>query len=180
MFIYGDYGQYTFDSMTWKGDVYNLEYNNIGYQMEKLNYESKQSLRVFDDDNCKEDILDWMEEMVRKNFYDVTDTDEELAAIISKAKENIVDYGFDVDEFCEKYDCEDLRNILDFTEDLLAHMDEYEWMSYLRNNTDRLQDFDEPCESSLWNSGKRINQRYFINMYALQVCGEKLKKQKGE
>lgn len=31
MFVYGDYGQFTFDSMTWKGDVCNLEYDNIGY-----------------------------------------------------------------------------------------------------------------------------------------------------
>ena len=180
MFVYGDYGQFTFDSMTWKGDVYNLEYDNIGYQMEKLNYESKQSLKVFDDDYCREDILDWFEENVQESFYDIADTDEELDTLISKAKENLVDYSFDVDEFCEKYKCEDLRSLLDFTDDLLANTDEYEWISYLRSNTDRLQEFDEPCESSLWNAGKRINQRYFICMYALEVCGEKLKEQKGE
>lgn len=178
MFVYGDYGQLTFSSMTWLGDVYNLEYNNIGYQMEKLDCDSKRSLKVFDDDYCREDILDWFEENVHESFYDVADTDEELNNIISKAKENLVDYGFDVDEFCEKYECDDLRNLLDFTDDLLAHTDEYEWISNLRSNTDRLQEFDEPCESSLWNAGKRIHQRYFINMYALRVCGEKLKKQK--
>ena len=180
MFIYGDYGQFTFDSMTWLGDVYNLEYDNIGYQTEKLNYESKQSLKVFDDDYCREDILDWFENVIESNYSDIVDSDEELNILISMAKENMVDYGFDVDEFCEKYKCEDLRSLLDFTDDLLSNTDEYEWISYLRNNTGRMQEFDEPCESSLWNAGKRINQRYFICMYALQVCGEKLKEQKGE
>lgn len=29
MFIYGDYGQFTFDKMTWLGSVYNLEYDNV-------------------------------------------------------------------------------------------------------------------------------------------------------
>ena len=48
MFVYGDYGQFAFDNMTWTGSVYNLQYDNIGYQMEKLNYESREALRVFD------------------------------------------------------------------------------------------------------------------------------------
>ena len=32
MYIYGDYGSYSFDKMTWLGSPYNLEYNNLGYQ----------------------------------------------------------------------------------------------------------------------------------------------------
>ncbi len=173
MFIYGDYGQFTFDSMTWIGSVYNLEYDNIGYQMEKLNYESKQTLYCYDDNYCEEDILDWMESVIEDRYSSIAD-DDELDEIIVKSKECLKDYTFDVDGFCEKYNCEELRELLDFTDDLLQHTDEYEWISFLRNNSGTLSDFDEPCESSLWKAGKRINQRYFICMYALQICGEKL------
>ena len=173
MFIYGDYGQFTFDSMTWIGSVYNLEYDNIGYQMEKLNYESKQTLYYYDDNYCEEDILDWMESVIEDRYSSIAD-DDELDEIIVKSKECLKDYTFDVDGFCEKYNCEELRELLDFTDDLLQHTDEYEWISFLRNNSGTLSDFDEPCESSLWKAGKRINQRYFICMYALQICGEKL------
>ena len=62
MFVYGDYGQFAFDNMTWTGSVYNLQYDNIGYQMEKLNHESRESLRVFDESKCEEDIYDWLKE----------------------------------------------------------------------------------------------------------------------
>ncbi len=87
---------------------------------------------------------------------------------------------YDIKEYCSMNECDELVNLLDFVNDCLRHTDEYEWIAFLRNNSDTLGEFDEVCESELWNAGKRIHQRYFVNMYALQVCGEKLKKQKGE
>lgn len=72
MFVYGDYGQFTFDGMTWTGSVYNLQYDNIGYQMEKLNHESRESLRVFDESKCVDDIYDWLKEHL-EDLYDVDD-----------------------------------------------------------------------------------------------------------
>lgn len=180
MFVYGDYGQFTFDSMTWMGDVYNLEYDNIGYQMEKLNYDSKQSLKAFNEDDCQEDILEWLAETIQEDFYNIADTEEELEEVITIIKENIKEFTFDADEFCEKYECTDIRELLAFIDRSLLYIDEYEWIAFLRNHTDKLQEFDEACESSLWNAGKRIDQKYFVCMYALQVCGEKLKERKGE
>ena len=174
MFVYGDYGQFTFDSMTWRGDVYNLEYDNIGYQMEKLSYESKQSLNVFNEDKCKEDIIDWVISVVENRFEYIVDTDEGLDNLIEKVREVLDERYFDVNEFCEKYNCEDLRSLLDFADNLMSNVDEYDWIAYLRNNTSDLEEFDEVYESSLWNAGKCIHQRYFVCMYALQVCGEKL------
>lgn len=174
MMVYGDYGTMTFNQMTWKGSVYNLQYDNIGYQMEKLSYESKESLRVYDQSACEEDIIDWLKQTLE-------DSDVEEALI-----ERIVEYfnesdfisTYNIQEYCEMNDCDELVCILDFVNDCLRHTDEYEWIAFLRNNTDTLGEFDEVCESELWKAGKRIHQRYFINMYALQVCGEKLKKQK--
>lgn len=173
MFIYGDYGQFSFDSMTWLGDIYNLEYNNIGYQMEKLNYESKQALYCYDDTECEKDILDWLKERLEQR-YDLSE--EDIEKVSSWIEENGNDFDdIDIEEFCDENKLSDIEDILSFTRKCFRNTDEYEWIAYLRNAYYELQNFDEACESSLWKAGKRINQRYFICMYALQVCGEKLK-----
>jgi hypothetical protein len=175
MFIYGDYGQFTFDSMTWRGDVYNLEYDNIGYQMEKLNYDSKQSLKVFDEYKCREDIFDWLRERL-ENRYDIAVNI--IEKVVSFIKDNSYIIGSELEEFCQENECDELSNIIEFACECLENVDEYDWISFLRNKS--FQEFDEECESSLWNAGKCIHQRYFICMYALQVCGEKLLAAKGE
>lgn len=173
MFVYGDYGQFTFDSMTWTGSVYNLEYDNIRYQMEKLNHESKESLRVFDEDKCVKDIYDWLKEHL-EDLYDIED--EIIEKIIKFFKESVYIHDSHIDEFCIQNNIEELKNILLFTKRALENTDESTWIVFLRNSN--LEDFDDSCESYLWNAGKCIHQRYFICMYALQVCGEKLIEQK--
>lgn len=49
MYIYGEYGSYSFDKMTWLGSPYNLEYNNLGYQNKKMSYDTKNNVYMFDD-----------------------------------------------------------------------------------------------------------------------------------
>lgn len=169
MFVYGDYGQFTFDNMTWTGSVYNLQYDNIGYQMEKLNYESRQTLRVFDEDKCEEDIFSWLKERL-ENRYDVEEEIIEKTIKLFKDEPYLLDS--EIEEFCIENDLIEIEDILYFTKDALESIDEYEWISFLRNSN--LGEFDEECESELWNAGKCIHQRYFICMYALQICGEKL------
>lgn len=136
---------------------------------------------VYDDSECRKDILDWSKDRIDSSYCDIRDTEEEFNELIEKCN-MALDNGFYFypDDFCKENDCKEIEDLLDFTYDLLQNTDEYEWISYLRRNTDRLQNFDEVCESSLWNAGKTINQTYFVCMYALQVCGEKLKEQKGE
>lgn len=173
MFVYGDYGQFTFDNMTWTGSVYNLQYDNIGYQMEKLNHESKESLRIFDEGKCVNDIYDWLKEHL-EDLYDVDD--KVIQKIIKFFKESTYIHDFHIDRLCTENNIEEAKDILYFTKRALENADEYDWIVFLRNNN--LEDFDDPCESYLWNAGKCIHQRYFICMYALQVCGEKLLKEK--
>ena len=178
MFVYGDYGQFTFDSMTWTGSVYNLEYDNIGYQMEKLNHESKESLRVFDDDRCIDDIFEWLKEQL-ESYYSLEE--EEIEKVLkffnSDTWDNVDE--IETEEFCDKNDLSEIENIIGFTRECCRNAEEYEWIPFLRSNYNRLYDFgDEACESWLWNAGKCIHQRYFICMYALQVCGEKLLNEK--
>lgn len=173
MFVYGDYGQFTFDNMTWTGSVYNLQYDNIGCQMEKLNYESREALRVFDESKCVNDIYDWLKD----HLEDLYDAEEDIIKkIIKLFKESIYVYDSNIDDFCYENNMEELKDILYFTRNALENADEYDWNVFLRNSN--IEDFADPCESYLWNVGKCIHQRYFICMYALQVCGEKLSKQK--
>lgn len=170
MFVYGDYGQFTFDRMTWLGDVYNLQFDNIGYQMEKLNYESRKSLYEFDDDECKKDIKDWLKDRLEADC----DKPEELVEKIFKLVEDTFYLAsYEIDEFCQSNDCYELHKLISFVNDCLNNVDEHEWIGFLRNSN--LDEFDEPCDCRLWEAGTRISQRYFICMYALKVCGEKLK-----
>lgn len=173
MFVYGDYGQFAFDNMTWTGSVYNLQYDNIGYQMEKLNHESRESLRVFDESKCEEDIYDWLKEHL-EDLYDLDD--KIIQKIINFFKESTYIHDSHIDKLCAENDINEVKDILYFTKRALENSDEYDWIVFLRNSN--LEDFDDPCESYLWNAGKCIHQRYFICMYALQVCGEKLSKNK--
>lgn len=177
MFVYGDYGQFSFDNMTWIGSVYNLEYDNIGYQMEKLNYESKKSLIIFEEHKCKEDIIDWLKNIL-EDYYG----DDDIEKISNFFKSNPSPDEFEVYDFCDnEKQFLKVEDILLFTEECFENAEEYEWISFLRRNYNEFYDFgDDPCESWLWDAGKCIHQRYFICMYALQVCGEKLKEQNGE
>ena len=171
MFVYGDYGQFTFDSMTWLGSVHNLQYDNIGYQMEKLDRDSKSTLYIYDESQCEKDIYAWLKERL-ENRYDIEE--DVIDDIITYFKQNN-DFGYcsvDIEEVCEKYNAPELEGILDFTKDALEHVDEYEWISFLRRTS--FQEFDEECESELWQAGRCIHQRYFICMYALMKCSEKL------
>lgn len=171
MCVYGDYGTMTFNQMTWKGNVFNLHYDNIGYQMEKLSHESKDVLRVYDETKCSEDILDWLKDRLEYHY----DIDEELIQkVFDFCSQDSYIWKNDISDFCEANDCDDIKEIMEFTLNALKNTDEYEWISFLGGSSE-LRDFDEVCECDLWHAGKCVHQRYFINMLALRICGEKLK-----
>lgn len=139
--------------------------------MEKLDRDSKSTLYIYDETQCEKDIYAWLKERL-ENRYDIGE--DIISEIIDWFKENSNFYIMDseIGEICEKYKVPELEDILSFTKDALEHVDEYEWISFLRRTS--FQEFDEECESELWNAGKCIHQRYFICMYALMKCSEKL------
>ena len=151
MYIYGDYGSYSFDKMTWLGSPYNLEYNNLGYQNKKMSYDTKNNVYMFDDEAATEDIIDWIKE-VAVDRYDYHES--EINLLLEKI---------------------DIRNnpYIDINSN-----DEIEYISYLRNSN--LEAFDEVCESQLWRAGKRISQNYLVSLLALKICSEKLKCQRDD
>lgn len=173
MCIYGDYGCYTFDKMTWFGTPRNLQYDNISYQNEKMSSDTKESVYVFDEDAITEDIIDWIKEVAVERYgYHETKINLLLEKIIFQE----FSY-FDVDDFCYENECDDLIELLDFSVGLYKNSsDEFEYIGYLRDSN--LEAFDEVCESQLWRAGKRTNQGYLVSLLALKICGEKLRCQK--
>lgn len=196
MFIYGDYGNYVFDSMTWLGSPYNLEYNNLGYQMEKLSRQTRESIREFNDEKFKKDIAIWAEETLLEHdpgskfleeFFEekYSEENEDLNKmfvdhICSLIKDTKFGRHYALEDFVAEYSrvlSPIVLKILEFILDCFEHSeDENEWRHFLRNaDTDG---FEELFESTLWNAGKEICQPFLISLLALKICGEKLQKQK--
>lgn len=173
MCVYGDYGSYMFDSMTWFGSPHNLEYNNLPYQNEKLSHESKSDVYVFDEDAVKEDIIDWFKDVaINRYCYN----EDKINNIISHF-EHERSMLFEAEDFCYKHTCDDLVDILNFVDELILYSDdEIEYIGFLRNSAE-LENFDETCESDLWKAGKRTQQGYLVSFLALKICGEKLSNQ---
>lgn len=178
VFVYGDYGSFCFDNMTWIGSVYNLEYDNIGYQFSKLSYDSKDALKAFDTDTCIEDLKEWFVETLEelKDGYNIENSNEIAKAIFQYIKENS-HIWCDEEELCEQFDCYEYIDLINFVHGMYCNCDdEYDWIAYLRESN--LGDFEDECESSLWNAGRKVSQSYYISMYALQVCRDKLEERK--
>ncbi len=168
--VYGNYGSFTFDKMTWLGDVYNLAYDSLDYQFGKLSEESKQYLYVFDAEECKKDVINWMKEHLSCDGY----LDHEINEIVEYISNLDISCTNDwiIADFCERksYDC---SLLLYFIDECLKNMENSEtWIDFLKNS--ELGNFDDFYESILWEAGKRIRQDFFINLYALKICGEKL------
>lgn len=175
MFVYGDYGNFCFDQMTWIGSVYNLEYDNLGYQFSKLSHDSKEALKAFDADTCIDDLEEWFIDTLAelKDDYHIENPDKIAKAIFQYIKENDCIFFYDEEELCEKFNCYEYMDLVQFVNNAYCNCDdEYDWISYLRESN--LGDFEDECESSLWNAGRKVSQSYYISMYALQVCRDKL------
>lgn len=187
LIIYGDYGNLIFDRMTWEGNPHNLQYDKLDYQMEKLSHDCRESIEVYDENDCVDDILKWFKEKVKdyqisNELYEVhisdflKDTsDNDVEWFI---RETIEDYRnkVDEDELDEiSNDLWDIERLLTFTKDATEHTDQYEWIAWLRQSN--LDDFEDSYDSKLWDAGKRIHQRFYINLYAMQILSKKLKEQ---
>ena len=159
MIIYGDYGSYVFDKMTWQGKPYNLQYNNLPYQNEKMSFDTKKAVYAFDEEAVVEDIIDWLKEMA-VDLYDYEES--KINSLVKKIY--FSDPYFSIYDFCYENDCDDLMDLLDFCHDLYQNSDdEIGFISYLREAN--LYRFEDNI-SGLWNAGKRISQPYLISLLA--------------
>ena len=183
MFVYGCYGQFSFDSMTWLGSVYNLKYENEVYQTEKLASTSKTALTVFDEDYCVKDVIDWTVNKLSELFDmdgDVSDAEydqfiEDVCFALTNPKSTL---DRDLDELMDDfpYQTDIAYELLSLAFDMRDNCDEHKWINYLNEHHDAISEFTEINESGLYDAGKRLSQSYYISMYALKICGEKLKR----
>lgn len=178
LFVYGDYGQYSFDNMTWIADIHTLAYDDLGYQFQKLSKSSKEALFVFDSTTAVNDIANWVKNILT-DLYNVSDYQKKI----------IVKFLKEYDESCTPLDdfinehpsLDEIQDVLKFACKLItiSYNDERpELISFLRNHSDTLDELEKDCAaySSLWDAGMITHQTYYVTMYALEICSKKLKK----
>ena len=180
MFVYGDYSNIVFDAMTWLGAPDNLPYDNMPYLMEKLSKVSLDAIHVYDEESARDDIIDWIKYKIRTEYSYLFENDEKYKEGIEKIENFVREQGdvwyydeSEISEFCEENELFLIEDLIKFTANALSHTDEYEWVSFLRG-TD-FSSIGEEYNSDLWDAGKRIDQRFYINMYALKLISEKLR-----
>lgn len=178
--IYGDYGSYVFDNMTWVATPHNLRYDDLGYQMEKMNRVSRDhAAYVFDSNLCDTQIIDWLKDRLDARYELNEEETSTVLNILEDIRHNL--YYTDEDEIqmeLSKYDLDDLglEPLLYFTyEALRSSGDAREYTAFLNYHYDDLYEFDEPCECELWNAGMKLSERFLTSLYAMEVCSKKLK-----
>ncbi len=173
-FVYGDYGQFTFDSLTWNISPTNIPYNNIGYLLEKMGSKQKEVITVFDSEICMKDVKAWLDDRIETNIP--RETREALMEFLDES-----DWNSEAFEITDEYqELADYRDEIQFALDAMGRMgSREEWLVFLRENVHRLDKIEgDGYESDLWSAGKHLNERFFISLVALEVLGEKLEKEK--
>lgn len=172
LFVYGDFGHFSFDIPTWNASVHNLEYNNPDYLFNKLNKSSKDTLYIFDSEKAQSEIIDWIKKQMNKH-YSLSDYSKKLIVKFIKEYDSILN---DKNDFLEKHpSLEEISDFIDLACELYsaAENDKSDYISFLRNNTS-IEEFEELYDSVLWNAGMTISQTYYVNLYALEICSKKL------
>lgn len=167
VFLYGSYGQFTFDSLTWLATPNNLQYDNISYMVEKLSDESRNAVYTFDENCAKSEILEWVRDRLR-HYYALSD------AQIS----NVLKYF--LCKSCHFFDIHKLisEDFIFIVEELIdaTYSGEKNYKRVICENAEILSSYDDDYELNLYNAGQTLNQRFCICMYAMEVCARKLTK----
>ena len=164
VFLYGSYGQFTFDSLTWLAAPNNLQYDNISYMVEKLSDESRNAVYTFDESCAKSEILEWVRGQLEYHFA------------LSDTKVNATLKYFS----CEKCDRSAVLEDLNFVIAVNALIEganngEENYRQAVYDNMETLSSYDDDY-GNLYNAGQTLNQRFCICMYAMEVCARKLTK----
>jgi len=181
MYIYGDYGRYSFADMTWYATPYNLQYNNLGYQTEKMRYEDREQIYDFDSSLMVEALKNW----TKDRLCDISElSDEKINGILAAVFDDEYN-SYNIDEYLEEQNLEDVDNLEEFLCFVIDARDSecstrQEWFMFLSEHDLELQDYDNGCESSLYSAGEIYKANFLVSMYAMMVCGEKLKEKETE
>ena len=178
MFVSGTYGQLTFDRVDPSSSVHtiiNIDDDEINFQ--NLSYLCREDVRnCFSRESLVEDIFLWLKKQIESEVEDADRLAREFTDLAMNGE--FFDSPDEVKEYCELNKCEESCELLEFIQTCFdsAYNSSQDWNLFLE--TSSYYELDSRCdkigENSLFCAGVRVSQNYYINMYALQVCSEKL------
>ena len=185
MMLYGDFGCYHFDEMTWVASPHNLAYNNLSYQMEKLSQDSKAAAYEFLPDKCLNDFFDWAYEKLENHFEledEEIDTLSEILRDVSLYDMSLRGEIMNCLKEEHKKDASEIYSLFLLTARAFSYGVEshQEWVVFLEEYRDEIEQFDDFYDSGLFDAGWCIKERLLISLYAMQVCSKKLKEKEQE
>ena len=176
MCLYGDYGSFMFDKMTWIATPLNLPYDNVSYLTEKLSKESRTGSTRYIMQQAVNDIAEWAKDCLMERF----DADDEQIKYVMDYIQGTSRYS-SVDSFIKSTPVRTLGNIENFmllidnlTE--AAVNSEAGYISCVESLSYDIDKYDSD-PSELYQAGHILDPRLFISLYAMQICAEKLKKE---
>lgn len=180
MYIYGDYGTLSFDRMTWVATPDNLAYQDMGYMMSKLSSNNYDSIHVFDEDKCKEDLENWFATYIKEYYHF---QDDVIKQIIQALEEETFTYSLnlleDVEAVLEKCTsgAEEISTEAEIFVKALENMYDREgWITFLNQFNDRIMDLNcyEETYIEMRDFGKIIDGRFYVNLLAMFILYNKL------
>lgn len=175
MCLYGDYGSFMFDKMTWIATPQNLPYDNVSYLTEKLSTESRTGSTGYIESQAIDDIAEWAKDRLTERF---NADDEQIKCVTDYIQDT--SRCSSIDDFIKSTPAGTLRNIENFmllinnlTE--AAANGETSYISCVESLSYDITEYDSD-PSELYQAGRSLDPRLFISLYAMQICGKKLKK----
>lgn len=176
VFFYGSYGHFAFNNLPWLAAPNNLPYDNFLYFVGRLSSDSEKALYAYDKENAKGDIIEWAKESLIDHF-ELSDLQIETVLRYFDGKENDC---YDEDDFVLKHDLPDIEDFLCTVNALLDAATEgggY-YTNALYQYERALSEYDENYATELCGAGCGLCQKFYICMYAMEVCSKKIVKQK--
>ena len=183
MMLYGEYGSFAFDRMTWQVDPYTLNCHELSYMLGKASKDSEEAIYIFDAEKCKEDLYTWF-----KLMFDGTKLRDDAkafgriceildsAAILSTASDYEDELETVLNEF-GFYDDDFRKEVVMFVFNALGNMNDgkFSWQMFLNNSHGKYENMENDDILELCEAGKKINPSVLISLLAIFICGAKLR-----
>lgn len=173
VYVYGDYGSFDFDSVSWTASPVNLRYDNLPYQFEKLSERSRESIMIYEPHTAVSDIEGWL--------FEILESECEMTAYKKRKVKELLNDPFGqggIVDICPALG--DLADLVDAAADLVeAALQGREFLlAALSENASVLQDYDEEYYRLADDCGREVAPNVWISLLALSVLGTKIKKMK--
>ena len=169
IFIYGMYGQSSFNNENEISSAHSLNYEDSYLMLKFLDPAIRESW--WDYEVWKRDFTTWLTDYIENAKHDSAKVIEFI-----EGKLSCMNPEFYISDYCERNHCLELMSVISFAWSALRneHATDDEWITFLVDSD--VYSIEEDVENSrLWSAGVDINEDYFICMLALSICSEKIK-----